>query len=371
MNIPDLRYKAFRLFKRLALGPVGGGALGRCVCRSLAEGRADPTIGAHIADSRMIAPACVQSYPFPDGTPPEFPRDAAFDSKILYRLRNVVVSPSSGLIWLPGGPILQESAGSLPRIFAERVKDTLCRVSTLKESCPVIPFPSLEYYHAIFDTLANVLHALSFAPNAKLLLSCHRPNYVDGILDFLGIPDMNRLEENDPVLVKDLVFSPTWVNGGFVPPVDLDVLRRTILPRIGKTKTSSQLLYISRAKTRNRPISNEREIEGFLENKGFSIRYFETISFEEQLNLVANARMIVAPHGAGLANLFAVTPGTQIVEFLSRDWFNTCYAKLAIQIGCHYRFLESVPIPRTSNDQSVRRMISIDELGKILEGTVA
>ena len=62
---------------------------------------------------------------------------------------------------------------------------------------------------------------------------------------------------------------------------------------------------------------------------------------QEPRRLISNASTIVAPHGAGLANLVAARPGTEVVEILSRNWFNTCYAKLSVQLGCDYHFVES------------------------------
>ena len=344
-DIPLIRYLAYRASKRIALGSLGGQALGTNICRTLDEGRANPAVAGHIADCRRIAPACIQPYPFSDGFPPEFPREAAFDAKSVYRLRDVVVAPRTGLAWFPGGPILQESAGSLPRLFQKRIAATLRRPVPLAEPGPVVVFPAFSYYHVLFDVLANVLHALSFVPSAKILLPTRHPRYIDGILDFLGIPEEKRMTAGGTVLVKDLVFSPVWVNGGFIPPVDLATLRNAILPRIERSSASTGDIYVSRSLSRNRPLANEPEIEEFLRDRGFSVVHFEKIPFAEQMRLVAGAKRIVAPHGAGLANLVAATPGTHVVEFLSRNWFNTCYAKLAVQLGCTYRFVESRTAP--------------------------
>lgn len=342
MKLSIFRYNLYRLLKRVALGPLGGGALGSNLCRTLVEGRAAPTVASHVSDCRKIASACVQSYPFPDDFPPEFPRETAFDAKFVYRLRDVVVVPKTGLAWFPGGPMLQESAGSLPRLFQKRIAATLQRPVPLAEQGPVVAFPSFSYYHVLFDVLANVLHSLSFVPSAKILLPARHPRFVKSILDFLGIPKERRVLAEGPVLVKDLVFSPIWVNGGFIPPVDLAMLRSAILPRIGPGEATSGDIYISRSLSRNRPLANEPEIEEALRKRGFSIVHFETIPFAEQMRLVSGATRIVAPHGAGLANLVAARPGTEVTEILSRNWFNTCYAKLAMQLGCGYHFVESL-----------------------------
>lgn len=366
MKLPILRYNLYRLSKRIALGPLGGGALGSNLCRTLEEGRADPAVADHVVDCRKIASACVQSYPFPDDFPPEFPRETAFDAKFVYRLRDVVVVPRTGLAWFPGGPILQESAGSLPRLFQKRIAATLRRPVPLDESGPIVLFPAFSYYHVLFDVLANVLHALSFVPSAKILLPTRHPRYIDGILDFLGIPEEKRMTAGGTVLVKDLVFSPVWVNGGFIPPVDLATLRNAVLPRIEPSNDLPRDIYISRSLSRNRPLANEPEIEEFLRDRGFSIVHFEKIPFAEQMRLVAGAKRIVAPHGAGLANLVAATPGTSVVEFLSRNWFNTCYAKFAVQLGCHYRFVESRDKPCFGERRMVAPAISTADLSAAL-----
>ena len=366
MNLAILRYKLYRFSKRVALGPLGGGALGSNLCRTLVEGRADRAVANHISACKKIASACVQSYPFPDGFPPEFPRETAFDAKSVYRLRDVVVTPRTGLAWLPGGPILQESAGSLPRLFQKRIAATLRRPVPLAEPGPVVVFPTFSYYHVLFDVLANVLHALSFVPSAKILLPARHPRFVNGILDFLGVPKEKCLTAEGPVFVKDLVFAPVWVNGGFIPPVDLATLRNAILPRIEPSDDLPRDIYISRSLSRNRPLANESGIEDFLRKRGFSIIHFEKIPFAEQMRLVAGAKRIVAPHGAGLANLVAATPGTRVVEFLSRNWFNTCYAKLAAQLGCTYRFVESrtAPAPGTISSPP----IDLADIGEAIGG---
>lgn len=345
MTIADFRYNLYRAAKRVALGPLAGRALGSGVCRTLAEGRADPAVARHISEDRKIASAYVQTYPFPDDFPPEFPRDAAFDAKFAYRLRDMVVVPRTGLAWVPEGPLLQESAGSLPRLFQKRVAATLRRPVLLPEQGPVIVFPTFGYYHVLFDVFANVLHALSFVPSAKILLPPQRPRYVDGILDFIGIPAERRIPSPGPVLVKDFVFAPLWVNGGFIPPADLSVLRSALLPKIPLSDAGPKRIYVSRSRSRNRPIPNEPELEAFLASRGFSIVHFEDYPFGRQLELVRNADSIVAPHGAGLANLVVARPGTRVVEILFRNWFNPCYAKLAVQIGCDYTFVD-IPSPR-------------------------
>lgn len=343
MDTVLIRYKAYRFFKRLTLGATCGGPLGANVCRSLEEGMGNPVVSAHVADSRPLASAAVQHYPFPETFPPEFPREAAIDAKRLWMLRDVIASPNSGIVRIPNGPMLQQSTGSLPRLFNGRVTDALRGTGRRQADGPAVLLPHDEFYHVLVEHLPNVLLARRSIPHAKILLSARRHSFVDRLLDFIGIPSKDRIAFDGPVRVRNLLFAPLWVNSGFVPACDLAALREAILPRIPADPETPERIYISRSRSRNRPLGRETELENALAERGFRICYFEEMSPSEQFAAVNQARFLVAPHGAGLSNLVAAKPGLRVLELLSRNWFNTCYAKLAVQLGCDYRYRETLP----------------------------
>ena len=64
----------------------------------------------------------------------------------------------------------------------------------------------------------------------------------------------------------------------------------------------------------------------------------EDLSFREQINLFHHARVIVATHGAGLANTLFCQPGARIIEVTSRNHVRRAwdFAKLAIARGADY-----------------------------------
>ena len=57
----------------------------------------------------------------------------------------------------------------------------------------------------------------------------------------------------------------------------------------------------------------------------------------DQWDVFANAKVVVAPHGAGLSNLLAAPNDAIVVEFLGegRD-FNMCFWSLALALGLEY-----------------------------------
>lgn len=56
----------------------------------------------------------------------------------------------------------------------------------------------------------------------------------------------------------------------------------------------------------------------------------------DQLNMFANAVLVVAPHGAGLVNLIASPAGTTVLEFIDTGSVNVCYTRLSTWMGHTY-----------------------------------
>jgi capsular polysaccharide biosynthesis protein len=52
--------------------------------------------------------------------------------------------------------------------------------------------------------------------------------------------------------------------------------------------------------------------------------------------LFRRARLVIAPHGAGLTNIVACEPGTHVYELLPGAYDNYCYCRLAQACGLHY-----------------------------------
>jgi len=85
----------------------------------------------------------------------------------------------------------------------------------------------------------------------------------------------------------------------------------------------------------------EDTLEEKLMTLGFKIIYCENISFEEQISLFSMARLIVAPHGAGLSNMVWADSPCKVVEIFPSNIFNDCYARLALTLGSEYDYVVS------------------------------
>ena len=89
-------------------------------------------------------------------------------------------------------------------------------------------------------------------------------------------------------------------------------------------------VYISRAmRPTRRPFLNEGECMDVLAEHGFDAYYTETLTLEEETELFASAEVVVALHGAGLANLLFCHPGTVVVELFPHGYTSEWFAEVS------------------------------------------
>src|SRR5690606_30195157 len=97
-------------------------------------------------------------------------------------------------------------------------------------------------------------------------------------------------------------------------------LRENILSRAPSDLRpwSPKRLYVSRKGLQWRNVLNEAEVLEVLAPLGFESVALDGLSVLEQAALFRDAEMVIAPHGAALANLVFASPGAKVVEILPR-----------------------------------------------------
>jgi capsular polysaccharide biosynthesis protein len=63
------------------------------------------------------------------------------------------------------------------------------------------------------------------------------------------------------------------------------------------------------------------------------------MSVAEQAACLAAAKVVVAPHGAGLTNLVFCTPGTKVIEIFSPAYVPYCYWMISNLCGLEHYYL--------------------------------
>jgi capsular polysaccharide biosynthesis protein len=135
---------------------------------------------------------------------------------------------------------------------------------------------------------------------------------------------------------------------GAVTARELGLIEAFAAPLMKNTTVcGDERLYLTRRHAGRRRVANDGELESLLATRGFKAVAPERLSWRDQLALFAGAREIVAPHGAGLANLVFCRPGTRVLELFHPGYQNPCYERLARLKALEYQAI----VPAASDEQ--------------------
>lgn len=191
--------------------------------------------------------------------------------------------------------------------------------------------------------------------------------YLDS-LQYFKISKIAYLEDNTLARVPKL-YIPSHIAGtGNFNPKNLRKLRAIVLPQIKPVSKPVDRIYISRAKSSRRFVTNEQELCHFLEGHGFTILYFEDYSFGEQLDLISHAEVVISTHGAALALIMFMKEGAHVLEFRkSSDRHNNMYYSLCDAVNVNYHYLRCAATEIDEHANNFDLEVSLDELQAVVE----
>ena len=111
-----------------------------------------------------------------------------------------------------------------------------------------------------------------------------------------------------------------------------------------RARPRSQNVYVTRRTMRR--VSNAPQLERFLSQHDFTAYALEDLSFDQQVDLFSQANLVVAPHGAGLANILFCQPGAKVLELSPDAEFRPFFAYMANKLGLTHGIL---PCPTSDN----------------------
>lgn len=154
------------------------------------------------------------------------------------------------------------------------------------------------------------------------------------IIDADQVPHLQAETLVVPGLPSTIERNPPWVSRE---------LRERLRPA-SYERVPGRHLFLTRGPARNnRSITNEAAVRALLEPWGFTAFDPGQVSVAEQIRTFAEADVIVAPHGASLANLAFCSPGAAVVELFPADSMVADYFKLADGVpGLEYRYLSGI-----------------------------
>ena len=74
-------------------------------------------------------------------------------------------------------------------------------------------------------------------------------------------------------------------------------------------------------RTDSREIKNSNEINNYLVNNGFEIIYLENYNITQQLQMIADSKIVFGSHGSGLVNCIALSPKSKLIEVCPKQYY--------------------------------------------------
>lgn len=193
-----------------------------------------------------------------------------------------------------------------------------------------------NYYHWLFQILPRleILRASGYTPeNLPVVVPSNLAAYMRETLDLWRVAETVSMPAAG---LRGRLIVPS------IPPMNpsrriIELLRERLQPDPDGPRLEK--VFISRGPVSRRRLVNEAEIKADLEADGFVSVDVAKLSVRQQVSLFANAKVVVAVHGAALANLVFSEPGQRVVELMPKNYVFAHFALLAQARGLDHRIL--------------------------------
>ena len=248
-----------------------------------------------------------------------------------------------------------------------------------------------NWFHFILDTVPRILFTDDIPITVPLLIRSDIPENSKAVLATITDRKIIEIESNEVLEVENLyvvpgrssVFDSTPPKGTpfveFSPQV-LGMIRSLLLKAQANFDKSPRVespvhsIALSRSST-TRNLQNELAVNSLLDEFGFTICELNLGFFKKQIKTFSQARIVVAPGGAALANIIFMPVGSVVVVLRSRRNSElNLWVKLAKAVGV--QCIEVTGMPTYFGPGKLRRMhsdfyISPRKLRKVLASVTA
>lgn len=173
-----------------------------------------------------------------------------------------------------------------------------------------------NFFHWMLNRFPAFLWHAERGTPMPLIVAERSPGFVGESLAAASVP-LRPLRPAPAVFVRKLYFSVQEV-AALAPPGGDSLHARLIAAADAAPAAASAgpLLYLSRRDSGRRPMGNEAELERALRALGFDVVLLSGVPLIEQIRTIRAGRLVVAPHGAGLAHLVFARAGVSVLELL-------------------------------------------------------
>jgi capsular polysaccharide biosynthesis protein len=272
----------------------------------------------------------------------EFRRRTVGEPVVNWRLRDVMLHARLALVFKDGQTVARTRLNVLPE-EEDAARATLREcVRRYADRHAFVGFN--RYCSNYFHLLTQIVPAVAgyrddpAFRDGLLILGGRIPFVLDALaLAGIGVPEILSVGPvRHAVAFNDLTFSSLLTGGEGVSRFRQAVFD-TMAERAGVDPGMGHgLIYVSRRDATSRPMRNEAALTTLLARYGVEPVLLGELSLRSQIALFRRARLVIGPHGAGLANVVFSQPGAVLYELLPRHMMRSCMNVLAQQNGVHY-----------------------------------
>tara|TARA_A100001011_G_C14257429_1_gene820700 strand:+ start:143 stop:1240 length:1098 start_codon:yes stop_codon:yes gene_type:complete len=189
-----------------------------------------------------------------------------------------------------------------------------------------------NYFHWLYDILPkmNICSKNYDLKKMDYIYISSLENYQKSTLEILGYDNLKIIDanKNRHIQADEIICSEhPWYQKGFILE-EAKKLPEWIIKWIydsfinhGKQFDCNEKIFIDRSESvfSHCQFINNEEIINFLENRGYTSYKVGQLSFQEQVYLFSNAKIIIGAHGAAFANLAFCKKNTKIIEIKPKN----------------------------------------------------
>jgi capsular polysaccharide biosynthesis protein len=252
---------------------------------------------------------------------------------------------------------------------ASTILSARLRSSRMPEAWVVTRPNSKNYAHWLLETLPAIHMLHSMGVEQPVILPHTLKDFCFETLELFGGLDFVRLRERESRLIENALL-PVITPADAAPGQAMARYRSHLLANLPASDVPQiKRIYVTRAGRRK--VSNDQAVRALLVSYGFHVVDFEGMSVAQQAGICNGAKVMVAPHGAGMANAVFMQPGSLVMELSypvpSRQ--DSYFFKFSRILGHRHYF---VPGMRTRHCGPLERNedfhVDLDMLQTLLDG---
>lgn len=236
---------------------------------------------------------------------------------------------SNGDIILCDTGIVYGSAGCSPALTEEAQVCPTTAQQTVEYMTVITQYWGEGYFHMVVEGLTRLAQVMHEHPS---FFDGQKTIYVHSISSqaeqFARLFKLGPVISGEVLVTKSVIAGPPTPCGGHGWSQHANRLRSLIQPTLPALTPSNRPLVVKRLSSRS-IINHDQLVEAL----GARVHTGQE-PVVDQLKMFAESKVVVAPHGSGLANIVAMSDGT-VVE-LQTENTNHCYLFLALNLGLNY-----------------------------------